>query len=78
MTEEITAEGFSNLNWSADGTTQVYFHLVLSVSTSQYLLLDFVNSFFDLSSGILAIFMYSLSSFFEQKLHFLAITRWLC
>jgi len=70
LTEEITAEGLSNLNWSADGTAQVYFHLVLSVSTLQYLLLDFVNSFCDLSSGMLAVFMYGLSSFFEQKLHF--------
>jgi len=32
LTEEITAKGLSNLNWSADGTAQVYFRLALSVS----------------------------------------------
>ena len=32
LTEEITAKGLSNLNWSADRTAQVYFHLTLNVS----------------------------------------------
>lgn len=33
LTEEITAQGLSNLNWTADGAAQVYCHLALSVST---------------------------------------------
>jgi len=32
LSEEITARGLSNLNWTADGTAQVYCHLALSVS----------------------------------------------
>jgi len=55
LTEEITAKGLSNLNWSADGTAQVYFRLALSVSNLCLFSLTVMSLFYKLLIHTMAI-----------------------